>query len=487
MNEKEKICPICHRPFSFSLKKHIHTEHSEEELTKAILVAKRQGIPDVQIGKLFQLSFKKLEKILTNALGANISPLSVQRKNKCWAPKDFREETTTVWSFKKRGDWATHNPRYRGNWSPYIPRNIILKYSNPGEIVLDYFVGGGTTAIEAKLLGRKCIARDINPTCVQITKENLRFSPPPTLFPYHIYEPEVSVGDARDLSDIPDESIDLICAHPPYAGIINYSSNIEGDLSNLGFPDFLKEMRKVASESFRVLKKGKKCALLLGDARKQRHIVPLGFEVINLFLQAGFMLKELVIKRQHNCKTTGFWYERSIKHNFLLLAHEYLPVFEKPFVDFSREEPTSYLLPTRVLKPSPRENKRDMESSTVWLFPKDELQERVNQNVFSRYGESGKLLFLQTYSLPEHFLDFVREQIKGFEIGSYLVIQTKDVRVDGYIKPLGKLIFDSLKQEERLWLKEIIIVAPEDIISSSEKGELEIIHQYLLVYEVKGR
>jgi ubiquinone/menaquinone biosynthesis C-methylase UbiE len=32
-----------------------------------------------------------------------------------------------------------------------------------------------------------------------------------------IYEPELLVGDARDLSFLQDNSVDLICAHPPYA------------------------------------------------------------------------------------------------------------------------------------------------------------------------------------------------------------------------------------------------------------------------------
>mgnify|MGYP000675009021 CR=1 FL=1 len=89
-------------------------------------------------------------------------------------------------------------------------------------------------------------------------------------------------------------------------------------------------MRKVADESFRVLKPGKKCAILIGDTRKHKYVVPIGFWTIRVFLDAGFNLKELVIKRQHKCKTTGFWYDRSIKYNFLLLAHEYLPIFEKP-------------------------------------------------------------------------------------------------------------------------------------------------------------
>ncbi len=70
--------------------------------------------------------------------------------------------------------------------------------------------------------------------------------------------------------------------------------------------------------------------LLVGDTRRSRYILPIGFQTIRVFLNAGFLLKELVIKRQHNCKTTGFWYTRSLEYNFLLLAHEYLPVFEKP-------------------------------------------------------------------------------------------------------------------------------------------------------------
>ena len=72
--------------------------------------------------------------------------------------------------------------------------------------------------------------------------------------------------------------------------------------------DFLNEMLKVARESFRVLKPNRQCAILIGDMRRQKHVIPLGFKLINVYLDAGFKLRELVIKRQHNCKTTGFWY-----------------------------------------------------------------------------------------------------------------------------------------------------------------------------------
>ena len=38
-------------------------------------------------------------------------------------------ESNTIWSFPDRGNWATHDGKYRGNWSPYIVRNLLLRYS----------------------------------------------------------------------------------------------------------------------------------------------------------------------------------------------------------------------------------------------------------------------------------------------------------------------------------------------------------------------
>ncbi|MFR6111425.1 MAG: DNA methyltransferase, partial [Dialister invisus] len=136
-------------------------------------------------------------------------------------------------------------------------------------------------------------------------------------------------GDARNLDFISDESIDLICTHPPYANIIQYSEDIPGDLSRLKVNDFLKEMRDVATESYRVLKKDKFCAVLMGDTRRKGHMIPMSFDVMRIFENTGFKLKELIIKEQHNCKATGYWKTNSIKYNFLLIAHEYLFIFRK--------------------------------------------------------------------------------------------------------------------------------------------------------------
>jgi SAM-dependent methyltransferase len=505
---------------------HLRQAHGEEEFRRVVLAAKEAGMPDAQIGARYGVSFSSLEQIITEAYGANISVLKSQKRVKRWEPLHFREETTTVWSFKQRGDWATHDGRYRGNWSPYIPRNVILKYSQPGDVVLDYFVGGGTTAVEAKLLGRRCIARDINPGAIGITRENLDFSPPRPLFgegTMPLYEPEVSVGDARDLSDIPDASIDLICAHPPYGGIIKYSAKVQGDLSELSIQEFLSEMRKVARESLRVLKPGGKCAILIGDARKSKHVVPIGFQTVRVFLDAGFDLHELVIKRQHNCKTTGFWYTKSVKHNFLLLAHEYLPIFIKPEASRVSEQRSlwEYAAPhcstvKRVLGIE-REN---LETTTVWILPQEHLDVEIKRNLLGRFATpSGSLVEVMIHTQQfTQYLDAsaspslvyiappqetsdnatvasyraavkrIAEQFAAIlQPGSFLAIDTRDLRIDGSLYPLGLTLWEDLRDNNYFSIKEIVIVVPERALDSTllpnGAGMLNIIHRYLLVFK----
>jgi len=240
-----------------------------------------------------------------------------------WEPTNFELETNTVWSFPARGNWATHDAKYRGNWSPYIPRNLLLRYSNENDLVLDQFVGGGTTLVEAKLLNRNIIGVDINPAALERCYEKTNFeSPNPAQL-------QIKQGDARNLNFLENESIDFICTHPPYADIIHYSNGIEGDLSNYGTNDFLGQMESVGNECFRVLNPSKYCAILMGDTRKNGRIVPIGFNVMKIFERSNFKLKEIIIKEQHNCQATGFWKSKSQKFNFLLLAHEYLFVFIK--------------------------------------------------------------------------------------------------------------------------------------------------------------
>ncbi len=257
-------------------------------------------------------------------------PLNAHLKIKKFAPSTFTPETTTVWSFPDRGDWATHVGNYRGNWSPYIPRNLILRYTAPGELVLDQMMGSGTTLVECKLLGRRAVGVDINPDAVMVARNRLDFAYTPLDAEYKAPEIKTYVGDARSLDLIESESIDLIATHPPYASIIPYSHNREGDLSSVhNIAEFTAEMSRVAEECMRVLKPGKHCAILMGDSRRSKHFVPITPRVLMGFLEAGFILREDIIKLQWKMKSTREkWFGK--KYDFYLIGHEHLYVFRKP-------------------------------------------------------------------------------------------------------------------------------------------------------------
>jgi DNA modification methylase len=266
-----------------------------------------------------------------------------------YQPKDFELETTNVWSFPERGTWATHQGNFRGNWPPQMARNLIIRYSKPGETVLDQMCGSGTTLVECKLLGRNGIGVDVNPDCIMLTRDRLNFSYTPLDPHYPNVMIKTYVGDARNLNLIEDDSIHLIATHPPYASIIPYNKKVKvpGDLSLIRkIDEYVEGMREIAKESYRVLKPGRFCAILVGDTRRHRHHVPIAFRVMQAFLDVGFILREDIIKYQWKTKTTRekwggltkvaeeCWVDIDKKAkkyymDFYLLFYEHLFIFRK--------------------------------------------------------------------------------------------------------------------------------------------------------------
>lgn len=189
--------------------------------------------------------------------------------------------------------------------------------------------GGGTTLVECRLLGRHGIGVDVNPDAVMVTRDRLYFQPDDMFTSIAECPIDTYVGDARNLDAIASDSVDLVATHPPYAGIIAYSGRtIEGDLSSLKFDQYVEGMREVAAESLRVLKPGGHCAILIGDTRKHLHYVPISVRVLQAFLDAGFALREDIIKLQWKTKSTRErWGGKS--YPFYKIAREHLFVFRK--------------------------------------------------------------------------------------------------------------------------------------------------------------
>ncbi|MCI4462539.1 MAG: DNA methylase [Thermogladius sp.] len=272
-------------------------------------------------------------KIVIEDQEIELSPIPITRIEPL--KEELTDISTTVWSFPLRGSWATHKGDYRGNWPPQIARALILLYTRAGDLVLDPMAGSGTTCIEAVLLGRNCIAVDINYNAVMLTHHRLYY-----LVKY-LRETgrgvdawyKVYLGDARDLHALGSESVDLIATHPPYFNIIKYGDyeRVEGDLSrSRSLEEYLGWMRSITREFYRVLKPGGHVGILVGDTRVRKHYVPISHYVLDLLLESGFILREEVVKIQHKMKTTREFWSKMRGRDFLLIYHEKLYVLRKP-------------------------------------------------------------------------------------------------------------------------------------------------------------
>ena len=64
---------------------------------------------------------------------------------------------------------------YRGKYHPQMVRALLnIVGAKPGSRILDPYLGSGTTALEASLLGIDCVGVDISPLCVLLTRVKTR-------------------------------------------------------------------------------------------------------------------------------------------------------------------------------------------------------------------------------------------------------------------------------------------------------------------------
>ena len=67
------------------------------------------------------------------------------------------------WTAKQRAAHKLHEVSYRACFKPQLPRFFIDRLTKPGELVLDPFMGRGTTIVESILRDRRAAGNDINP------------------------------------------------------------------------------------------------------------------------------------------------------------------------------------------------------------------------------------------------------------------------------------------------------------------------------------
>lgn len=243
--------------------------------------------------------------------------------------------TDSLWIINERDKSGKHDGFYHGNFVPQIPRQLIQKYTKRGDVVLDLFLGSGTTAYEAEELQRNFIGVDIVPEMVAHVA--------PKLDRHDDYFYELLVGDStsqatttslqKTLKKRGKDTVQLAILHPPYAGIIKFSEDAN-DLSNAtDVPDFLARFSQSIRIADSVLEKGRYLAIVIGDIYQKSEWVPLGFYCMNEAQKLGYTVKSIVVKNMSNNRgkqnQQGIWKYRSLANDYYVFKHEYVIILKK--------------------------------------------------------------------------------------------------------------------------------------------------------------
>jgi DNA modification methylase len=151
---------------------------------------------------------------------------------------------------------------------------------------------------------------------------------------------KILIGDSRRMPELNNESVDLIVTSPPYWHIKDYG--VPGQIGyGQSLHDYLKDLYYVWSECFRVLKKGRRFCLNIGDqfARSiiygRYKVIPLHAEFISQCEKLGFdYMGAIIWQKKTTMNTTGganvmgsFPYPAN---GIVEIDYEFIHLFKKP-------------------------------------------------------------------------------------------------------------------------------------------------------------
>lgn len=276
-------------------------------------------------------------------------PAAVDPRNKLndLTAKEWIPETISVWN--QRGLGAGHPDAQieRQHPAPFSFTDVgrlIKFFTKKGQVVLDPFVGVGSTLKACAIDGRAGIGIELNPDFVALTRERLAtevrdmFS---TADDQRILE-----GDARDLlPTLEAESVDFVVTSPPYWSILKkqdhkvrqeriekgLAKDYGQDARDLGkiesYEEFLDELTGILCDCGRILKRGGYMSVIVSDFRDKSKYIMFHADLARSLQGCGLEMRGLKVLYQRHKKVFPYGYPYSYVPN---IHNQYILILQKP-------------------------------------------------------------------------------------------------------------------------------------------------------------
>ena len=216
-------------------------------------------------------------------------------------------------------------------------RKLIKLFTKKGNLILDPFMGSGTTLIVSSLEGRNSIGIDLNKKYCALAKSRLK--------KLKLNSYKIEKGNSLKIIPKLRKNIDYCVTSPPYHNILRnkgggiradgsqrrqgveyYSEDPEDVGNQKDYKSFLKIFEEIMNKVYGKLNKGKYCSVIISDFTVNKKEINAHGDVINLMQNIGFEFNGNVILAQNSKPLYPFGYPYAYKINH---HHQYILNFRK--------------------------------------------------------------------------------------------------------------------------------------------------------------
>jgi len=231
----------------------------------------------------------------------------------CLTPKEWIKCQLGVWQFNYEGRDIRDKAKHPATYPISLARRCIELFSHEGELILDPFLGSGTTLLAARDINRNAVGFDIHPDYITLAQERLTQD---SLFSQ---SKQIAVlDDARHIPQYLDpESVTCIVTSPPYANLLNRKrlnksrrgdarkneqylkveqySQREEDLGTLDLDTYSEAIAEIFAGLLPLLRKKGHCIINVPDMWWENKRITIHVAVIEALRSVGYELRNTII------------------------------------------------------------------------------------------------------------------------------------------------------------------------------------------------
>ncbi len=231
----------------------------------------------------------------------------------CLTPGEWMKSQVGVWQFSYESRDVRNKRLHPATYPIALARKVVELLTHQGELVLDPFVGSGTTLVAAQDCGRNAVGFDLQPGYVELARSRIA-----TLPGIETTRQLAVCDDARAIPAYLDpETVGLIVTSPPYANLLNrrrrnksrrgdsrkndqylqveqYSQDPR-DLGTLALDDYSREMGAIFAGLLPLLRPRAHCVVNVPDMWWEDRRIAIHIAVVGALERVGYELRNVII------------------------------------------------------------------------------------------------------------------------------------------------------------------------------------------------